>query len=266
MNLKGICQQVIAICQAVGQFIRQEYQNFDKNQTEYKGANDLVSYVDKTAERMLVEQLAQLLPQAGFITEENPDNKQLTDKEFHWIIDPLDGTTNFIHQIPIFSISVGLLQGEEVVAGVVLSVMQNEVFYAWKGGGAFLNGRAIQVSSSQELKTSLIATGFPYKYKGQLPAHLRILGEIMPQTRGLRRLGSAAMDLAYTACGRFEAYFEYNLQPWDIAAGILLVREAGGIATNFAHQENNLLFTGEILAANPTIHALLSPIISQNFK
>lgn len=267
MDLETVCQQMVYACTEVSKFIKQEYQNFNRNQTEYKGTtNDLVSYVDKTAEQQLIDHLNTILPNAGYITEENPENQSLTDKEFHWIIDPLDGTTNFIHQIPMFSISVGLLQGNEIVAGVVYAVMQAESFYAWKNAGAFLNGKRIYISDSQTLKTSLIATGFPYKYQNQLPGHLRILQEIMPQTRGLRRMGSAAIDLAYTACGRFDAYFEYNLKPWDMAAGILLVKEAGGWVTNFANQTENILFTGEILAANPQVHTLLIPIIYQNFQ
>lgn len=240
-----------AIAREAGAFLLAERQKFSLDAIEYKGLNDLVSYVDKECEKMLVPKLHALLPDAGFITEEGTI-EQADRTQLNWIIDPLDGTTNFIHGLPIYAVSIGLAQGNHPIAGVVYDPNRDECFSAVEGQGAWLsvNGQAEQpmrVSSAQRLADSLIATGFPYYRFEQMQAYLLILEQLMQRTHGLRRMGSAAIDLAYVAAGRFEAFFEYNLKPWDMAAGICLVREAGGIVTDFAGGDTTL-FGGDVVS------------------
>ena len=243
-----------------GRFIREESLNFDRNVVEEKKRfSDLVSYVDKQAEKQLVTKLGDLFPEAGFIAEEGTGKQK---NGYNWIIDPLDGTTNFIHGLPVYSVSVALFDGSHVVLGVVYEVTRDECFSAITGHGAFLNDKKIQVSSQPQLEGSLLATGFPYYEFEKMDEYLSILESLMKNTHGLRRMGSAAVDLAYTACGRFEGYFEFNLNAWDIAAGALIVKEAGGTVSNFAGGDS-FLFNREILAAGPVYPRLLEAIQSK---
>jgi len=261
MNLKNITQQVVDLSLECGAFIKREAENFDYEDVELKGKNDLVSYVDKEAEKKMVAQLKKILPEAGFITEEGTEKE--SDTEFKWIIDPLDGTTNFIHGLPIYSTSIALAKGKEIVSGVVFDIGRDDCFHAYKNGGAFCNEKTIQVSKLPTLGDSLLATGFPYYDFDRMPEYQSILNELMQNAHGLRRLGSAAIDLVYVGLGRYEGYFEYNLNPWDIAAGALIVEEAGGKITDFAGGDN-YLFGREILAAN-TIHAEMLAIIKKHW-
>ncbi len=263
MDLAQICKQVIAISREAAIFIKKESKNFDLASIEYKGMNDLVSYVDRETERLLVKQLAALLPEAGFITEESEAHKALTDKPYHWIIDPLDGTTNFMHGLPVYSISIALLEGKTLVLGVVLEINRDECFYAWKGSGAFCNQLSIKVAPQDDLSESLLATGFPYRDFEQMKSYLAILNALMQKTHGLRRLGSAAVDLAYVAAGRFQGFFEYNLSPWDVAAGALIVQEAGGKVSTFSGSDD-FLFGKQIVAAG-AIHAQLLEVIQYHW-
>ena len=257
MNLEKIIKEALPALQKTGTWIQNEAQSFDLNKVVLKGKNDLVSYVDKEAEKKLVIDLKSILPEAGFITEE--DTADDDQKEFTWIVDPLDGTTNFIHGLPVYSISVGLLQGKDIVGGIVYELNKKELFYAWKGGGAFLNDNPIHVAPTQDLSNSILATGFPYYQFDKLDNYLAIIKDLMMHSHGLRRLGSAAVDLAYVACGRYEGFFEYNLNAWDIAAGILLVQEAGGSVTDFSGG-NNALFGRELVAGGDIHNDLLKSI------
>lgn len=251
MQLNQLCQQCLPIIREVGAFIRQELGTVTEQAVETKSRNSLVSYVDKTAESMLVEQLGQLVPEARFLTEEDTVENQ--EGDLRWIIDPLDGTTNFLHGIPVFAISVALEKDGELVLGIVQEVVRQENFYAWKGGGAYCNGKPIRVSQRNTLADSLLATGFPYYDFERSADYLRVLGHFMQETRGLRRLGAAAVDLAFVACGRFDGFFEYALSPWDVAGGIVLVREAGGEVSGFSAKAD--YETGiEIIASNGQIH------------
>ncbi|MFC5271042.1 inositol monophosphatase family protein [Adhaeribacter terreus] len=260
MNLENLCKQVVSETRCVGAFIREEGQKFDASKIEHKGFNDLVSYVDKEAEKQLVDALKKLLPEAGFITEEGTES---TRKEiYNWIIDPLDGTTNFMHALPVFSISVALMQGNEIVLGVIYEINRDETFSAWKNGGAFLNNKPIKVSKAEKLADSLVATGFPYTTFGKMQDYLKILGAFMAKSHGVRRLGSAAVDLAYVACGRFEGFFEFNLNAWDVAAGVLIVREAGGNVTTFK-EAGDPVFDREIVASNSAVHAEMLAVIKE---
>lgn len=263
INYQNITKEVTLLTQQVAQYIAEQALTFSSEKIEHKGLNDLVSYVDKTAEMQLVKGLQAILPEAAFITEENTIAKQ--DNDLQWIVDPLDGTTNFMHGLPCYSISIALMHKNELVVGVVHEVNRNECFYTWKDGGAFLNGNPISVSAKLNLQDSLIATGFPYTVFEEIDDYLTLLKELMKCTNGLRRLGSAAVDLAYVAAGRFDAYFEYNLNAWDVAAGCLLVKEAGGQVTDFKGGED-YVFGRRVVASNKSTHMALLSVIQSNFK
>lgn len=261
-ELSNLCDQTIEIVKRAGAFIRAESRNFSQSAVEYKGSNDMVSYVDKNTEKMLVSGLLEILPSSGFITEENTNTTK--GSRYNWIIDPLDGTTNFVHGLPCYCVSVALMDGEELVLGVVYEINLDECFYAYRSGGAFLNGKKITVSGIAELKKSLLATGFPYSNYSRLEEYMRVFNYCMYNTHGLRRLGSAAADLVYVACGRFEGFYEYGLNAWDLAAGALIVKEAGGKVTDFSGG-TNYLFGKEIVATNSSIHDEFLAIIEKEF-
>jgi myo-inositol-1(or 4)-monophosphatase len=262
MDLKTICQNACLVAAEAGNFIRTERQHFQANSVEVKSFNQLVSYVDKTAEEILVKGLSAALPEAGFITEEETIATQ--NKEWMWVIDPLDGTTNFIHNLPVYSVSIGLLKNNKPMMGIVYEVNKDEMFYAWNGGGAFLNGQPISVKTNADLGKSLLATGFPYYDYQQMDAYLDTLKYFMKNTQGMRRMGSAAIDLAYTACGRFDAFFEYGLSPWDVAGGICLIEEAGGVIADF-EGGNNALFGRSIMGSSEALFPAFSKVIKDNF-
>ncbi|GAB3877963.1 inositol monophosphatase family protein [Hymenobacter segetis] len=262
LDFTQLSHDLAALCRTTAEFIREEAATFDRAKIEHKGVHDLVSYVDQETERRLVAGLRQLLPEAGFITEEGTAGPDAHTEEFVWIIDPLDGTTNFVHGLPVYCISVALTQHRELVVGVVHEVGRDESFRAVRGGGAFCNDQPIRVTDVAELNSSLIATGFPYKDFGKMDAFLQILGAFFTRSHGVRRLGSAAADLAYVAAGRCEGFFEFNLNSYDVAAGILLVREAGGHVTQFL-TDGDPLFGREIVASNQLIHAEMQATIGQ---
>lgn len=262
MNLAELCQQVVVLAQEVGQFLLTESTNFQPQYIEQKGLNDLVSYVDKEAEKRIVKQLKVLLPDAGFIAEEGTGNKN--ESGANWIIDPLDGTTNFIHGIPFYAVSIALIDEKGALQlGVVYEPNRDECFHAIKGGKAYCNEREIQVSNTELLADSLLATGFPYYDFQKSEQYLASVGAFMQKCHGLRRIGSAALDLAYVACGRFEAFYEYNLNAWDVAAGILIVAQAGGKVTTF-QDTDHAVFGREVLAANQ-IHSETLAVIQYYF-
>lgn len=251
MDLAAMCSRVCELAIETGKWMRQEAENMGNDKVEVKGINNFVTYVDKNSEKLLVEGLRKIFPQAGFITEEGT----ATDKgQLQWIIDPLDGTTNFIHKLPPYAISIGLAdETNDVLLGVVYEVVSGECFYAWKNGGAYLNGKPIRVSDTDTINNALIATGFPYTAFHRMEGFMRSLSHFFVHSHGVRRLGSAAVDLAYVACGRFDVFYEYNLNPWDVAAGIVLVKEAGGQLSDFKGGKN-FLFGMEMIASNGKIH------------
>jgi myo-inositol-1(or 4)-monophosphatase len=263
MNYEALCHEVIALSKEVGQFMKEENKKIRRGDVESKEHfNSLVTYVDKTVEEKVIAKLSTLIDDAGFIAEEGTSSK--IGERYNWIIDPLDGTTNFIHGLPIYCVSIALQEDDEIVLGVIFEPNMNECFYAWKGSKAYLNGEVISVSSAKRMEDSLLATGFPYWDFNRMDAYLRILKDFTARTRGIRRIGSAAVDLAYVACGRFEAFYEYSLKPWDIAAGAFIIEQAGGVVTDF--QGNRDLVSGkEILAANPHIHPELQQKIESEF-
>lgn len=263
MDLSSLTSDVISLTKEVGQFIRKESLVFDQRQVEYKGLHDMVSYVDKTAEIALVKGLRILLPEAGFVTEEK--TATIAGEQYDWIIDPLDGTTNFIHGLPTYAISIALQCDGELVLGVVYEINRDECFSAWKNGGAYLNDKQISVSKASAIENTLLATGFPYYEFGRLDAYLAVLKELMQRCHGVRRIGSAAIDLAYVACGRFDGYFEFNLNSYDVAAGIVLVREAGGQVFDFTGGDNSIE-RREMLATNGLISDELLLILEEKFN
>ncbi|MFT5917726.1 MAG: myo-inositol-1(or 4)-monophosphatase [Flammeovirgaceae bacterium] len=262
-DFSEIQKEVISLSKSVGEFLLGESKKFKRSSIEKKGLNDLVSYVDKEAERQIVTKLKEILPNSGFYAEEGTGEP--IENGYNWIIDPLDGTTNFIHGLPHYSTSIALQNSAgELILGVVYEPNSDECFHAVKGEGAFCNETKIQVSEAEKLADGLLATGFPYYDFGKMPAYLDCMSEFMQKCHGLRRFGSAALDLAYVACGRYEGYFEYNLNAWDVAAGILIVREAGGMATKF-NNKPDCVFGRELIASNSKIHQEIVQILQDNF-
>lgn len=262
-QLAQLLDQTRKIAEEAGNFIEKERLHFSMDRVEHKGFNDLVSYVDKEAEKQVVAKLQVLFPEAGFITEEGTNTTQ--GEVYTWVIDPLDGTTNFIHGVPVFAVSIGLMELDEVVLGVVYEVNRKESFYAYKGGGAYCNGIPLQVSTAATLAASLISAGFPYNRLDMIDRYLGIKKTLMQKTHGLRQLGSAAVDLCYVAAGRTEGYFEYNLNSYDVAAGIILVQEAGGKVTDFGGGKD-YLFGRQLVATNQVIHVELLEVITEHWR
>jgi myo-inositol-1(or 4)-monophosphatase len=260
MDLQSIEKDVVEVCKEVGKFILNEGENFDRDRIEQKtDFNNLVSYVDKDAEQKLVKALREIFPEAGFITEEGTVITS-GDREYNWIIDPLDGTTNYLHGLPIFAISIGLAKKGEAILGVIHDMSRDECFHASEGGHAYCNDKIIKTSAVGSLSESLLATGFPYYHSDKRNEYLDIIKEFLYKTHGVRRIGSAAIDLAYVASGRIEGYFEYNLHPWDVAAGACILKQAGGKITDF-RGGNNFLFGGELCATSGKIHAEILEVI-----
>ncbi|MDX1666444.1 MAG: inositol monophosphatase family protein [Saprospiraceae bacterium] len=261
-DLKELCEACLPIVKNAGRFIYGEIGKVKNASIEEKSVNSLVSYVDKQSEEKLVNGLSELLPDSVFLTEEDTVSNQAG--EWQWIVDPLDGTTNFLHGIPCFAVSVGLRYREELVVGIVYEVSRNECFYAWKDGGAFLDGKPISTRKNTDLRQAIIATGFPYYDYSHMEGYMEALRHLMRNSRGLRRMGAAAVDLAYVACGRFDAFFEYSLHAWDVAGGALLITEAGGQLSDFKGGKK-YLFGQEIIAGSSPLHEELLDIIRRSF-
>ncbi len=261
---KVLCDQVIAIVREAAAFIQQCRSQWPAMNTEYKGFNDLVSFVDRESEKRITDALSRLLPEAGFLAEEN--TVAFESRDLLWIVDPLDGTTNYLHGVPCYSVSIALMAEQEIQLGVVHEINLNETFYSWKGShGAWMNGEKIQTSSVSQLKESLIATGFPYTDFSRLQEYMQVFEHCLRHTHGLRRPGSAAVDLVYTAAGRYDGFFEYGLHAWDVAAGAFLVQQAGGRVSDF-NGTHHFVFGKEILACAPGIYDEFLKVISCYFQ
>jgi len=251
MNYLEICQKTVEIARDTGAFIRQEREKIASESIVTKGKNDFVTYVDKAAEERIIKGLSLLIPESGFIAEEGTNTTK--GEVYNWIIDPLDGTTNFIHGAPPHSVSIALMENDILVVGVIYEITMDECFYSAKGHPAWLNGKEITVSQTKQVSDSLIATGFPYKDFERMEAFTETLKDLFKNSHGVRRLGSAAVDLAYVACGRYDAFYEYNLNPWDVAAGIFIVQQAGGQNSTFSGKQE-CVFSKEIVSTNGAIH------------
>ena len=250
MDLQHITRQTCRIAIDAGAFLRKEIQKLRSSDIKLKSFNNFVTYADRESEARIMDGLGKILPGSGFIAEESPG---LRSGEYTWVIDPLDGTTNYIHGVPMYCVSIGLMQHTRVLAGVVYEVNLDECFYTWENAPSYKNGEVIRVSGTGKVADSLFATGFPYHDYGRMEDYLDIFRYLMQHSRGIRRLGSAAADLAYVAAGRFDGFYEYGLSPWDVTAGLLLVKNAGGKVSDFSGGEN-FIFGKEIIASNNFIH------------
>ncbi len=229
-----------------------------------KSSGDFVTEVDKACEQIIIETLSKAYPDHRFLGEEN-GSQGIQESEYEWIIDPLDGTTNFIHGIDQFAVSIACKKGKHLMYAVVYDPCRNQLFTASKGKGAFLDGQRIRVSNATILRNSLIGTGFPFREGDDYAPYMNVLKDMMQSTCGLRRPGSAALDLCFLACGRYDGFFEKGIKPWDIAAGALIAQEAGALVTDFSG-EGEYLSKNEIIAAAPGIFPALINIIERNLK
>lgn len=262
MNLEILCQQVRELVVQTGQFVKESRINFEKNQEtiEVKGHSNFVTSVDKASEKRLVDGLSALLPEAGFIAEEGTSDKK--GETYNWVIDPIDGTTNFIHGLSPYSISIALKRSNDIVLGVVYEIEHGELFSAIEDGPAFLNGQEIHVSKASTHNEALVVTGFPYYDFGLIDQYMQCLKFLWMNTRGVRRLGSAAIDLCYVACGRFDAFWEYGLHPWDVAAGAFIIQQAGGKVTDFEGRPD-FFQNGNIVACNTNYYCNFHEIVKK---
>lgn len=245
-----------------GQIINRASHDVGHLKVSVKQQSDFVTEVDRAAENAIIETLREAYPQHAILAEESgADAGSKGDSEYQWIIDPLDGTTNFIHGFPQYSISIGLAHKGQMQHAVVYDPNRNELFTASKGAGAFLNDKRIRVSKCAKLAESLIGTGFPYRMFDHSDAYMAIFRELTQKTAGLRRPGSAALDLSWVAAGRLDGFWEFGLSPWDMAAGTLLITEAGGLVSDLAG-EHNYLVTGNVVAGNPKVFGQLLQVIA----
>ena len=238
-----------------------DFGEIEQLQVSVKGPGDFVSAADLKAERTLKAELSRARPGYGMLFEEEGAIEG-SDKRHRWIVDPLDGTTNFLHGIPHFCISIALERDNEIVAAVVYEPTRDELYWAEKGAGAYLNDRRLRVSARRQLGNALIGTGMPFRDRGDKALYSAILNSVMTATSGVRRFGAAALDLAYLASGRLDGFWEFGLQPWDIAAGILLVREAGGYVSDLSGGQT-MMTSGDVLAANDHLHLPLAALIRE---
>ena len=260
MNLEKICRQSLEIVRHTGDFIAGERMKLTMDQVERKGKHNFVTYVDKRAEELLVDGLHKIVPEAGFITEEETNVVQ--KEEFNWVIDPLDGTTNYIHGSPPYAVSVALMKEKSVILGIVYEIVSSEMFCSFLGSDALLDGKRIHVSATDSVSEALIATGFPYTRFARLEPFMRSLSHLFLHSHGVRRMGSAATDLAYVACGRYDAFYEFNLNPWDVAAGSFIVQQAGGNVSDFRGGDD-YIFGNEIVASNREVFKEFRQIIGE---
>jgi len=259
----SLLKTAVSAARLAGDIILRNLGQLSPGDVQTKQAFDFVTKVDRWSEAVIVQTIKEKFPHHLFLSEETL--RQKGDGLYRWIIDPLDGTTNYIHSYPMFSISIALEHQNRIVLGVVFDPLKDELFHAIKGNGTFLNNGKIRVSQTDILEKSLIATGFPFRKKEMIDNYLEAFRQIFEKVSDIRRAGSAALDLAYIAAGRVEGFFELNLSPWDIAAGSLLITEAGGRITDFGGGEH-YLETGNIVAGNADIHPEILRIIRQVFQ
>lgn len=250
---------MIKAARKAGRALVKDFREVENLQVSVKGAGDFVTKADREAERIIKEELRGARPHYGWLGEETGEEAG-EDPTRRWIVDPLDGTTNFLHGLPHWAVSIALEHKGEVVSAVIFDAAKNELFMAEKGGGAFMNDQRLRVSGRRQMIESLFATGIPFAGRGPLPAALQDLARLMPLTSGVRRLGAASLDLAYVAGGRYDGYWERGNQPWDVAAGILMVREAGGFVEGIRDGDDPLE-SGRMIAANPQIFDAFAKVI-----
>ncbi|GAA4457861.1 inositol monophosphatase family protein [Rurimicrobium arvi] len=256
--MEQLRQAIIDAANAAGKIISSYFQGVFTVESK-DGKNNLVTEVDNHSEKVIIDIIKERFPGHSIISEEV--GEMIQDSEYQWIIDPIDGTVNFAHGIPICCVSIGLRHQGKMLMGVVYNPLMNEFFFAERGKGAFLNGEPIRVSAKQDFKTACLVTGFPYKWPETKEHPIKVFERMILQGLPVRRLGSAAIDLCWVACGRFDGFWEYNLNSWDVAAGYLIVREAGGRISNFDGSETTV-FDKETLATNGHIHEAMLRVIN----
>ena len=265
MPASALINVMVAAARKAGRGLARDFGEVEQLQVSVKGPANFVSAADHRAEETLYRELNKARPGYGFLMEERGEVPG-ADKTHRWIVDPLDGTTNFLHGIPLFCISIGLEREGQVIAGVVYNPASDELFMAEKGKGCFLMGRGpndrrLRVAARKTLGDAVVSTGIPHRGRTHHAEFIREIRATMPEVAGIRRTGSAALDLAWTAAGRFDAYWEHNIKPWDMAAGIILVREAGGSVSDLGGG-TDMMERGNVLAANPQIHKALLQVLT----
>jgi len=264
-NLHPMINVAVKAARAAGAIINRAALDVESVRVSQKQVNDFVTEVDQSSEQMIIETLLGAYPGHAIWAEESGHEHGARDSEFVWIIDPLDGTTNFIHGLPIYCVSIALAVRGKVEQAVIYDPSRNDLFTATKGRGSYMNNRRLRVAKRTRLQECLISTGFPYRVDDDLPSYLQMLGDIMQRTAGIRRPGAAALDLAYVAAGFTDGFFEKGLQPWDVAAGSLLITEAGGLVGNLSG-DADFLEQRECLAANPRIYGQMVSLLGKYSK
>ncbi|HET7528333.1 MAG TPA: inositol monophosphatase family protein [Burkholderiaceae bacterium] len=260
-SLHPMLNIAIKAARAAGAIINRAALDIDLLKVNVKGPNDFVSEVDRAAESAIIETLLQAYPDHGILAEESGSSHGNRGSEYQWIIDPLDGTTNFLHGLPIYAVSIGLAHRDVVQQAVVYDPTRNDLFFASRGRGAFLNDRRLRVSKRTQLSDALVGTGFPFRRGDDFERYLQMMQQVMQRCAGVRRPGAAALDLCYVAAGWYDGFFESGLHPWDVAAGSLMVTEAGGLIGNFTG-ESQFLHQREVVAGNPKIYGQLVHLLS----
>jgi len=264
-NLHPMINVAVKAARAAGNIINRAALDVESVRVSQKQVNDFVTEVDQASEKTIIETLLTAYPGHAIWAEESGKEHGAQDSDYVWIIDPLDGTTNFIHGLPIYCVSIALAVKGKIEQAVVYDPTRNDLFTATKGRGAYMNNRRIRVAKRTRLQECLISTGFPYRFDDNIQHYLSLLGDILPRTAGIRRPGAAALDLAYVAAGFTDGFFELGLQPWDVAAGALLITEAGGLVGNLSG-EANFLEQRECLAANPRVYGQLVGLLGKYSK
>jgi myo-inositol-1(or 4)-monophosphatase len=249
---------MVKAARRAGRSLKRDLGEIENLQVSMKGPANFVSLADKRAEEMLYTDLNKARPGYGFLGEEG-GNREGTDKSHTWIVDPLDGTTNFLHGIPQFAVSIGLAREGQVIAGLIYNPANDELYMAEKGSGAFLNDTRLRVAGRKQLNECVIACGLPHIGRGDFELSRNEMAALQPKVAGLRRFGAASLDLAFVAAGRLDGYWERNLQPWDIAAGLILIKEAGGTVGDI--NGGDVLSTGNVVAGNEFVHGALTKIL-----
>ncbi|GHC76797.1 inositol monophosphatase family protein [Limoniibacter endophyticus] len=264
MARSAILNVMVAAAAKAGRSLARDFGEVQNLQVSLKGPGDYVSQADKKAEDIIYSELSRARPGYGFLMEERGEVKG-EDEQHRWIVDPLDGTTNFLHGIPLFAISIALERQGKIQAGLIYNPITDELYTAERGGGAFLNDRRLRVAARSRLADSVIGTGVPHLGRGHHGFYLVELRNVMAEVSGIRRMGSAALDLAYVAAGRMDGYWEDSLNAWDVAAGMLLIREAGGFCST-KEGKQDIFETGSIVAGNEAIHGALLKTIKKPVK
>ena len=246
-----------------GDILREKFGHLQNSQIDLKGMGDYVTELDHRSEEAIIKRIKQDYPDHMILAEES--GRECRDSSYNWIIDPLDGTANYVQGIPVYGISIALKKKDDLLLGLVYDVDRDDMYWALRGEGAYLNGQKIRVSNRDEMAYSMLASGFPWRSKKYMDPYMACFKELFLDAAGIRRMGSAAIDLAYTACGRFDGFWEMKLGTWDIAAGILLVREAGGVVTDF-HGGDTYLESGNVVAGNAVIHAKILEVIRRHLS